>query len=232
MAQGDDLKLAQLLRAIRRDAGVTQIELARLAGIPVGDVITIEAGAAGEVRLDRVRDAFAVLDARVGVTGWWHGARGDQLLDVAHAAIVETVAAVFVRRGWRVRPEFSFAVFGERGSVDLFAAHERSKVVAVCEIKSAFGSLEETNRTLDMKVRLAPKLSKDAFGFHPDAVGRLLIVPDTSATRGLVRKHETTMDLIYPERSRAIRQWIRHPSGPLAGIWFLSNLGNGKTGPL
>ena len=47
-----------------------------------------------------------------------------------------------------------------------------------------------------IKVRLAPKLAKDAFGFRPEHVGRLLILPDTSATRGVVRRHETTMSLI------------------------------------
>jgi transcriptional regulator with XRE-family HTH domain len=226
MQRADDERLGQLLRSIRREAHFTQAELADSAGVPVGDVMTIEAGHLGEVKLERARNAFAVFDARVRVSAWWRGAWADQLLDAAHAAIVETTASIFARRGWRCIPEFSFAEFGERGSIDLFAAHERAKVVAACEIKSAFESLEDTNRTLDAKVRLAPKLAMEAFGFRPEAVGRLLIVPDTSGTRAVVRRHETTMGLIYPERSRAIRRWIRAPRGPLAGIWFLSNLGN------
>jgi transcriptional regulator with XRE-family HTH domain len=183
-----DERIGQLLRSIRREARFTQTELADSAGIPVGDVIAIEAGRLGQVKVDRLREAFAVFDARVRVSAWWRGAWADQLLDAAHAALVETTASIFARRGWHCIPEFSFAEFGERGSIDLFAAHEP--------------------------------------GFRPEHVGRLLIVPDTSATRAVVRRHETTMGLIYPERSRAIRRWIRTPRGPMAGIWFLSNLGN------
>jgi hypothetical protein len=197
----------------------------------VGDVIAIEAGRLGRVKVDRLREAFAVFDGRVRVSAWWRGAWADQLLDAAHAALVETTASIFTRRGWRCIPEFSFAEFGERGSIDLFAAHERARVVAVCEIKSAFGSLEETNRRLDVKVRLAPKLAQEAFGFRPEHIGRLLIVPDTSAMRAAVQRHAQTMRLIYPERSRAVRRWIRTPHGPMAGIWFVSNLGNSQPGP-
>lgn len=230
MPHPDDERIGQLLRALRRDARFTQQALAESARIPVSDVMAIEAGRMGTVRVERVRDAFAVFEARVRVSAWWRGAWADQLLDAAHAALVETAASIFARRGWQCMPEFSFAEFGERGSIDLFAALPRARVVAVCEVKSAFGSLEETNRSLDVKVRLAPKLANEAFGFRPEHVGRLLIVPDTSASRGVVKRHQQTMGLIYPERSRAVRRWIRAPHGPLAGIWFVSNLGNRKPG--
>ncbi len=230
MPHADDERIGQLLRAIRRDARFTQQALADSARIPVGDVMEIEAGRLGAVKVERVRAAFEVFEARVRVTAWWRGAWADQLLDAAHAALVETAASIFTRRGWRCIPEFSFAEFGERGSIDLFAAHERARVIAVCEIKSAFGSLEDTNRRLDVKVRLAPKLAKEAFGFRPEHVGRLLIVPDTAASRGIVNRHEQTMGLIYPQRSRDVRRWIRAPHGALAGIWFVSNLGNRKPG--
>jgi hypothetical protein len=101
--------------------------------------------------------------------------------------------------------------------------------VAVCEIKSAFGSLEETNRSLDIKVRLASKITERAFGWRPKFVGRILIVGDEPMNRRVVRHHAATMDAIYPERGRAVRAWLRKPDRSIAGIWFLSIPGNGGT---
>jgi hypothetical protein len=211
---------------------MTQVRLAAAAGIPVEDVIAIEAGRADRVRLGRVRRAFEEVGARARLGVWWRGATIDRLLDEAHAALVETVAGLLVRRGWRVVPELSFAEYGERGSIDVFAANDAYRAVAVCEIKSAFGSLEETNRTLDVKVRLGPKLAEHAFGWRPRLLGRLLIVPDSATTRRVVRDHQATMNAIYPARAREIRHWLRVPDRTIAGIWFLSHLGNGEGGTL
>lgn len=228
MAQPDDERLGQLLRALRRRNRMTQRRLAEAAGIPVDDVIDIEAGRVGRVRVERIQSALGVCEARLRLGTWWHGASADRLIDEAHAAIVEAVAGVFVRARWRTAPETSFSEFGERGSVDLMAANEAARAVAICEIKSAFGSLEETNRTLDAKVRLAPVIARRVFGFEPRFVGRILVVADTATARRIVRRHEATMEAIYPVRSRAIREWIRHPSGAIAGIWFLSILGDSE----
>jgi len=226
----DDERLARLLRSLRNQAHLTQQTLASNAGIPVDDVIDIEAARLNRVRVERLRLAFAAVDARIRVNAWWHGANADRLLDEAHASIVETVAALFVRRGWQTKPEFSFNEYGERGSIDLFACHVETRAVAVCEIKSTFGSLEEANRVLDVKVRLSPKFALNAFGFRPRYVGRLLVVPDNSTTRGIVRRHQTTMDLVYPERSRAVHAWLRRPNRSISAIWFLSNLGDSQAG--
>ena len=128
-----------------------------------------------------------------------------------------------LRFGWNVPSEFTFSEFGERGSIDLFGNRRDLSAVAVCEVKSAFGSLEELNRTMDVKVRLAPKLCRDAYGWTPRGVGRLLIVPDESTIRRVIAKHEQTMDSLYPERGHRVRAWIRRPDRSIGGIWFLSN---------
>jgi transcriptional regulator with XRE-family HTH domain len=108
----DDQRLAQPMRAIRRKTHMTQEELARLARVPVRDVIDVELGRLGRVRVDRARQLFAGLDARLRVTAWWGGANADRILDEAHAALVEATAAVFRRRGWHCLPEFTFAEYG------------------------------------------------------------------------------------------------------------------------
>jgi transcriptional regulator with XRE-family HTH domain len=203
-------------------SGQTQEQLAALAKITVEDICEIENGRVGRVRVERTRAAFSAADARLYLKPWWQGAAADRLLDEDHAAIVEEAAAVFTKRWWRPEIEVTFSEFGERGSIDLLAAYEATRAVAVCEIKSAFGSLEETNRSIDAKVRLAPVIALRVFGWRPAFVGRVLIVPDQSVVRRVVREHAATMNSLYPARSRQVRAWLRNPDCDIAGIWFLS----------
>lgn len=49
----DDERLARVVRLLRVRQPLTQRELAALAGVPCDDLIKIEAGMVGDVRLDR-----------------------------------------------------------------------------------------------------------------------------------------------------------------------------------
>ncbi len=218
----DDERLGLLLRTIRRHSAQTQERLAAAAGVPVRDLMKLEAGRVGELRLDRVRRLFRAAGGQAKLTAWWNGAAADRLLDGRHAALVEHATQILTRRGWRTAVEATFSEYGERGSIDLFGAHPKLRTVAVCEIKSAIGSLEETNRRLDIKERLAPKLAFERFGWRPTHVGRLLILPDDSTVRRTIARHAATMDTLYPARSREVRAWLREPDRPIRGVWFLS----------
>ena len=167
------------------------------------------------------------LDGRARMTVAWRGALADRLLDERHAAIVETAIELFRRRGWQALAEVSYSEFGERGSIDIFAAHAARRAVAVCEVKSVIGSLEETNRTLDTKERLAPGLARVRFGWSPRTVGRLLILPRDATQRRIVEGHAATMRSIYPGSGRDVRQWLHDPAERLAAIWFVSTAAHG-----
>jgi hypothetical protein len=119
-------------------------------------------------------------------------------------------------------PEVSFSEYGERGSIDVLGARQSVLAVAVFEIKSDFGSLEETNRVLDAKERLAPIITQRALGWKPQVVGKILVLPDTSTVRRVVDRHAATFNAVYPARTREIRAWLRAPTRPIRGIWFLS----------
>jgi transcriptional regulator with XRE-family HTH domain len=224
MPSADDERVGRLLRAIRRRTGLTQLALCLRAGVPRGDVLTIEAGYVGLIPLDRTRRVFDALGGRARLATFWNGAVADRLLDEAHARIVERALAVFQARGWETAVEVSFSEFGERGSIDILAARPSTAAIAVCEVKSDIGSLEETNRILDMKERLAPGIAERTFAFRPRTVGRVLILPDRSTLRRVIDEHARTMGAIYPARGREVRRWLRDPSGPLRGIWFLSEV--------
>ncbi len=68
---------------------------------------------------------------------WWNGAELDRLLDERHATVLERGATVVSSYGWAVLNEVTFADYGERGSIDLFAADERRSAVFVGEAKTA-----------------------------------------------------------------------------------------------
>lgn len=196
------------------------MDLAAAARVPLRDVKRLEAGRAGEVRLDRIRSLFEAVDGRARLVPWWKGAAADRLLDERHAALAEGRIAVFRTRAWEPFAEVSFSEFGERGSIDLFAAHAGFRAVAVCEVKSTIGSLEETNRMLDVKVRLAPTIAFKRFGWRPRIVGRILILPRGNTVRRIVNTHSATMQTLYPHSGREIRAWLRLPNFPLSAIWF------------
>jgi transcriptional regulator with XRE-family HTH domain len=220
----DDERMGVVLKAIRRRLGVTQKEVSARAQVPVRDVIDIEAGRAGTVPLGRLRAVFSAVDGRARVTTWWNGAAADRLVDERHAGLVERTVGVLAARGWETAVEVTFSEFGERGSIDVLGAHRAEGAVAVGEIKGSIGSMEEMNRTLDVKERLAPKLCRARFGFTPRVVGRLLVLPDDRTIRRLIDRHSATMRATYPARSRDVRAWLRSPDRPLRGVWFLSDL--------
>jgi hypothetical protein len=204
-------------------AGLTQREVVS-AGRSLHFVRHLEAGDAGQLRLDDIRDHFARFDARVRVSVWWNGAAIDRLLDQRHAGLVDLSIVVLRRFDWDTQTEITFSDYGERGSLDLFAAKPAVAAVLVGEVKSDWGSMEETLRRLDVKARLAPKLAVATFGFKPAVVGRVLILPEESTARRVAAKYAATLDAALPDRNRRIGAWLRSPAGPLRGLWFLSEV--------
>lgn len=214
----EDARLSRVSRLIRRDAGLRQRDLSTSRFV----CQEIEAGRAGDLRLEDLRAHFSALGARAQFIVWWNGAALDRLVDRAHAQVVEGAATVLTRNGFRVRPEHTFNDYGERGSIDLFAGREEERAIFVGEAKSEWGSLEETLRRQDVKVRLSGKLAEEAFGWRPRLVASVLILPDDSTSRRVVNRHTATLQQ-YSLRARAIRAWLHHPDRSIAGIWFLSN---------
>src|SRR5947207_12227116 len=141
-----DDRIARLLRALRQHEGVRQVDVAARARVPRGDVMLLEAGGAGAIRLDRIQRMFEATGGRARLVVSWNGAAADRLLDAHHAARVEQTVAQLQHRGWRADPEISFSEYGERGSIDVLASHARRRAIAVCEIKTEIGSIEEMNR--------------------------------------------------------------------------------------
>lgn len=216
----DPGRIGATLRALRRRRGLSQRRLGDMAGLSQSTVSRVERGHLGSLSVDALARIFAVLDARIRIEIDWRGGGADRLLDQRHADLLAALANEFVKGGWETLPEVTYAHFGERGSIDLLGVHAATRSVAVAEVKSQLNSLEETLRRHDVKVRLAPRIVRDRLGWSPRHVGRILILPEDRTARRRVAAQSTILDAALPARGHAIRAWLRHPVGPLAGIWF------------
>lgn len=221
----EDERLARISRSLRRERGVRQADLTTSRYIAQ----EIEAARAGALQLDHVRAHFSGLGAKPQMTIWWNGAALDRLLDRDHAAIVEEGSSILPTYGFPVRTEYSFSDYGERGSIDVFAGRDDVRAVFVGEAKSEWGSIEETLRRQDAKVRLAPKLARSACGWTPQFVASVLMFPNDRTSRRIADRYRATL-AGYPGRGREIRAWLRQPTDNLGGIWFLTNARQGTRG--
>jgi transcriptional regulator with XRE-family HTH domain len=217
----DPGRVGATLRALRRRRGLSQRRLGELAGLSQSTASRVERGHLGALSVDALARIFGVLDARIRIEIDWRGGAADRLLDQRHADLMAALVSEFMKGGWETLPEVTYAHFGERGSIDLLGVHEGTRCVVVAEVKSQLNSLEETLRRHDVKVRLAPRIVRDRLGWSPRHVSRILTLPEDRTARRRVAAQSTVLDAVLPARGHAIRAWLRHPVGPLAGIWFL-----------
>jgi Holliday junction resolvase-like predicted endonuclease len=176
-----------------------------------------------------IRAIAVALGARFEQRILWQGEALDRLLDHGHAAIVEHVVRWLRAAGWIVVPEATFALNGERGSIDVLAFHAATGTLLIVEVKSVLPDMQSLLAGVDRKARLAPLVARD-HGWAVRHVGRLVVLPGDSTTRRRVEAHSATLGAALPARTIAVRQWVREPVGDLAGILFVEgdDLGRGR----
>ena len=199
-------------RAVRLRLGWRQEDAAGKAGVSQDLVSDVELGRRDVLTLRTIRTVLQALDVDLSVSARWRGGDLDQLVDAGHAALVARVIAVLEAFGWVVRTEVSFAVYGERGSIDVLAWHPRARILLVVEVKTTLNSVEETLRRHDTKVRLAAGVARERFGWSPVAVGRLLVLPADSTSRRRAAGQAGILTREYALRGPDARRWLRDPS--------------------
>jgi transcriptional regulator with XRE-family HTH domain len=220
----DDRTVGLVLRALRRRRGWRQVDLAGRAGCSQALVSTVERGHVDQVTVETLRSVFGAVDARITVEPRWRGAELDRLLDRDHAAISRVAVARLEAAGWVTLIEVTYAIRGERGSIDILAVEPARRAALVLEIKSDIGSAEATGRKLDEKRRLAPAIVRERFGWTPEVVGAVLVLPDATRLRDLLAGPAAVLARMFPIASRRVAAWLREPEGPLAATWILRNI--------
>lgn len=186
------------MRAIRLASGATQAPIAGRAGVSQSLYSRVERGLGWSQKVSTMARIARALDADLVVDLRYRGGRVDRLIDRAHAAIVETVVATLRSAGWETVVEYSFNVFGERGSVDILAWHAATRTLLLVEVKSRLTDLQAMFHSLGRKLRLVPNEARRELGWDPLAVGRIVVVPGTSETRSIVLRHRAMFASTLP----------------------------------
>ncbi len=169
--------------------------------------------------LDRVA---AELGGRVDVRLLWNGESLDRLLDQRHASLVDLTVGILAGGGWSAAVEVSFAIRGERGSVDVLAFHPPTASLLVVEVKSVVPDLQAMLVSLDRKGRLAREIARER-GWQAQTVTRLLVLPDDRTARRRVAELERTFGAALPARTVEVRRWLKAPVGTKHGVLFLTD---------
>lgn len=217
-----DLRFGRGLRAIRIHRGLRQEDVGRLASTSRSLVTKVEGGHIESVSVASLRAIAAAVGATVDLRLRWNGEALDRLLDEAHARLVDAFVLLLRACGWDVAVEVSFSIWGERGSIDILAFHRLTGIVLVIEVKSIVPDSQAALHGLDRKARLAPEIARER-GWACRSVARLLVVGDSTTSRRRIAQFGAMYAAALPDRGREVRRWLRHPSGPLAGLVFLSS---------
>jgi transcriptional regulator with XRE-family HTH domain len=224
----DPVRLGRSIRAIRIRAGLRQEDVAARAGVSRSFVSNVECGTANTAQLAKLQAICIGLGADLDVRIRWMGEGLDRLLDEAHAALVERIVALLAGSGWQIWLEVTFSIFGERGSIDVFAWHAATRTLLIIEVKSVVPDTQGTLSPLDRKVRLAPKIARER-GLDPAVVAWLLVVGDSKVNRRRIDRFAALFDAALPARGWQVRRWLAQPVGSIAGLIFLSDSTKGGT---
>jgi transcriptional regulator with XRE-family HTH domain len=227
------------VRFLRLRKGWVQATLGDRAGVSREMISRLERGEISGMTLASIERIAEPLGASLQLVARWRGEQLDRLMDAAHAALQQAVAALLADLGWEVRVEMSFNQYGDRGRIDLVAYHRAMRIVLVVEIKTALGDLQETLGRLDIKVRVGRQVARDAGWTDVVAVIPALVIGDSRLARRTVAEH-AALFARYERRGRTALAWLRHPASPMPTglLWFANGpdshgatIGRGRRAP-
>ncbi|MFL5683160.1 MAG: helix-turn-helix domain-containing protein [Chloroflexota bacterium] len=215
----DDQRFGSVVRAVRIRRHWRQSDLATRAGVSPSTVSRIERGHVDSFSLATIRAVATALDVRTELVARWRAGDLDRLLDSKHSALHEEVARFF--RGalpdWIMEPEVSFAVYGERGVIDILAWHSGRRALLVIELKTDIVDVNDLVGTVDRKRRLARGIARER-GWDPGSVSVWVLVAAGRTNRARIAAHGAMLRAAYPTDGRRIKRWLRDPVGPCSAM--------------
>ena len=219
----DDLRFAATVRRIRIRLGWRQRDLAGRCGVSPSTISRIERGHIESLSLATLRHVAAVLEIRLDLVPRWRGGDLDRLLNAHHSALHEQVARDLGRRaGWIFQPEVSFAIYAERGIIDILAFHPGRRALLVIELKTDIADVNELVGRLDRKTRLALAIAAQrGWAVGPDVtVSSWVIVTEGRTNRRRVAAHATMLRAAFPLDGRSVRGWLDDPDRAIRCLSF------------
>jgi len=218
----DGIALGAVFRMVRIRRKWRQVDVAQRAGVSDGTVSRIEHGQLGGITVGSLRRVADVLEIRHDHRLRWRAADLDRLAGQDHAELVESVAARLIDAGWTVRPEVSFAIWGERGAVDLLAWRDEPRTLLVIEVKTEIVDVGECLRTFGVKRRLAGSIAASVGRPEPGDVSAALLIADTRTNHRRVAAHADTFRSALPDTGRHLNASIAgSATRPVAALAYV-----------
>jgi transcriptional regulator with XRE-family HTH domain len=227
----DDQRFGAAIRSIRVRRRLRQIDVALPSGVSKATVSRIERGHFDTLSLASLREVARSLDVRIDLNARWRAGDLDRLLNARHSSLHEQVARSFaVRPAWLAEPEVSFAIYGERGIIDILALHRQRDMLLVIELKTDIVDVNELVGTLDRKRRLGLQVARDRGWGVGDrtAVSAWLIVAESRTNRRRVQAHGAMLRAVLPLDGRSMKGWLLDPVKPVGALSFWPNVHPGK----
>jgi hypothetical protein len=181
----------------------------------------MERGHLGSQSMGSIRTVCAALEIRVELMAHWRGGDLDRMLNRRHSGLHESVARRLRTTvpAWILAPEVSFAIYRERGVIDILAWHPGRRALLVIELKTDIVDVNELVGTLDRKRRLAAQVAKGR-GWDPVSVSAWLIISEGRTNRRRVAAHEAMLRGALPDSAVTLRRWLRDPVGSVGALTF------------
>ena len=215
----EDQRFGTVIRAVRIRRGWRQSDLATAADVSRATISRLERGHMEDLALKTIRRIAKALDVRVDLTPRWRAGELDRLMNSKHSQLHESLARWFGDElpDWVLRPEVSFAVYGERGIIDILAWHPGRRALLVIELKTDIADVNELVGGVDRKRRLATGIAR-TMGWEPESVSVWVVVAagrtKSSADRGPRGHASRGVSDGWPLH----QAWLGDPTGPVAAL--------------
>lgn len=215
-----DQRVGAAFRAVRVRRGWRQVDVAKRARVSAGVVSLIERGHLDLVSTPAFRRVAGAVEIRAEISLTLPHGELERLLNAGHAALHEALAGHLQGLpGWLHLPEVSFAIYRERGIIDILAFHMPTGSLLVIELKTELVGLEDLLSTMDVRLRHAATIARER-GWHARTVSGWVVLADSATNRRRVTAHGSALRAAFPADGRVMRGWLRSPTGPIRALSF------------
>jgi len=229
----EDLRFGATIKAARVKRGWRQADLAEKAGVSQTTVWRAERGHLPEMTLAAIRQLAAALEIRVELLPRGRGADLDRLLNARHSVLHESVVRAIAHDfpAWEMASEVSFAIWGERGVIDLLLWHPGQRALLIIEFKTELVDIGDLLGTMDRRMRLAREIAQQR-GWFPNTVSAWIIVAESRTNERRIAEHRTVLRNAYPAGARQMRRWLSDPIEPIAALSLWAEMTRGSAAPV
>jgi transcriptional regulator with XRE-family HTH domain len=218
----DAVRLGRIFRAVRIRHRWRQQDVADKAGVHRTTISLIERGLWRGLSHDVLTRVAEALGIRLTLHASWRGGDLERLINADHSQMHEIVGEILgALPGWLRSPEVTFAIYGERGVIDLLAFHEASGSLLVIELKTIIADVNELVGVMDRKIRLAARIAAER-GWPARSVSAWVAVLESRSNRRRMAAHRSMLRSAFPDDGHAVRRWLAAPQGVVRGLSFLS----------